>query len=1242
MRILAIRGANLASLAAPFEIDLAAEPLASAGLFAITGETGSGKSTILDAMCLALHGDCPRLSSGGINDDIPDASGEVIKSRDARAVLRRGAAAGYAEVDFVAPDGIAYRARWSARRARDKVDGRLRAVDRALIRISDGQVLESQITAVNARVAAITGLQYDEFRRTVLLAQGDFDAFLVAGTGERAALLEKVTGTRIYREISCRVYARHDAAKEALKALEDRRSGAVSLSDEDRAALVTEREARAAEIAAAAATLAEQGREIAAHERIAAARARVEGAAAAETAARAALTKAAPDRDKLTRLETALDLRNEHDRVARAEKALLDATDQRRAAEDHRSALAESEAEAGARGAAAETALAEAERVFKAFGPDWTRATELDGQIRTAAAECARAEAEDAVAGETAETRRAAFETLSRQREGEASKRDAARSGLAAMPGAARLAEAWEAISGLIDERLALLASADAERRAVEAARAAQTGAAERLRDLAAADHADRAAIFEHDAAVGLARARLGEIAAADLPAGLACLAETETAVKEMLRLAETHAEARGTRDAALVDLSAAQTALLTAETGRAAAEVEAARAGAAVAALAAPVDRAEAAASDWAAHLRGRLVAGEACPVCGATEHPVSAEAGLAELARDLRARLEAERGAFSEATRAGTDADRAAAAARLAITAAVAARDAAGDRIGKAEAAFAEARSRVGEADRAGLPAEPAQAGEALTILRGRIEARRRDFVALGSEERALRAAVERDHAAIAAHRVTLEGREAARATEETARTESVLALDRAERALLRAEARMRAIDDQISPIIKDIEGAPPLEDDPADCRRALEGIVTRYRDLRAACDTAEAAIVALGPEISAAEAARDGAGAMAKTARTTAEARRAALAELRAARAPLLGGEETETHRSRCNQARIDAQAARDAAWQALAALRADMAGADKHLTRLGEAIIDARREEAEARSDLDAKLGRVGLTRETLGALLAEGRAEADRLRARLREIDDALTRASTTATERGQDLRALIEAGVPEASEADLRAARDATETGRAEAQKRAGAIQGQLEADDAVRARLGDLDREIAAAKAVRDTWAAVNEAVGSARGDKFAQIAQSVTLAMLVERANQHLAELKPRYQLARGGADLALRIIDRHMGDEIRSTRSLSGGERFLVSLSLALALSRMGGQGGLAATLFIDEGFGALDAESLDVALDALEALRAQGRVVGVISHVDAMKDRIPTQVRVVRHGAGASAIEVLGGF
>jgi exonuclease SbcC len=114
-----------------------------------------------------------------------------------------------------------------------------------------------------------------------------------------------------------------------------------------------------------------------------------------------------------------------------------------------------------------------------------------------------------------------------------------------------------------------------------------------------------------------------------------------------------------------------------------------------------------------------------------------------------------------------------------------------------------------------------------------------------------------------------------------------------------------------------------------------------------------------------------------------------------------------------------------------------------------------------------------------------------------------------------------------------------------------------------------------------------------------------------------------------------------LGLQIVDRDLGDEPRSTRSLSGGERFLASLALALALAGLEGRDSFVDTLFIDEGFGALDAMTLDVAIDALENLQGQGRKVGVISHVESLQSRIATKICVERRGGGVSVVRLQGG-
>ncbi|MER2606097.1 MAG: SbcC/MukB-like Walker B domain-containing protein, partial [Siculibacillus sp.] len=143
----------------------------------------------------------------------------------------------------------------------------------------------------------------------------------------------------------------------------------------------------------------------------------------------------------------------------------------------------------------------------------------------------------------------------------------------------------------------------------------------------------------------------------------------------------------------------------------------------------------------------------------------------------------------------------------------------------------------------------------------------------------------------------------------------------------------------------------------------------------------------------------------------------------------------------------------------------------------------------------------------------------------------------------------------------------------------------------------------------------------------------------QGFTLDRLCALAGRHLATLNPRYRLTRTEG-LGLAIVDRDMGEEMRSTRSLSGGERFLASLALALALSGLEGRRSFVDTLFIDEGFGSLDAATLDVAIDALESLQSEGRKVGVISHVAAMQERIPVRIAVERAGLGRSRIAVRG--
>ncbi len=157
---------------------------------------------------------------------------------------------------------------------------------------------------------------------------------------------------------------------------------------------------------------------------------------------------------------------------------------------------------------------------------------------------------------------------------------------------------------------------------------------------------------------------------------------------------------------------------------------------------------------------------------------------------------------------------------------------------------------------------------------------------------------------------------------------------------------------------------------------------------------------------------------------------------------------------------------------------------------------------------------------------------------------------------------------------------------------------------------------------------------------IGSANGSKFRRIAQQYTLDVLLGYANRHLAELSRRYRLERMLDSLTLLVVDQDMGDEKRSVHSLSGGESFLVSLALALGLASLSSHNVKVESLFIDEGFGSLDAETLNMAMDALDKLQTQGRKVGVISHVHEMAERIGVQIQVTPRSGGQSRLTVIG--
>ncbi len=198
--------------------------------------------------------------------------------------------------------------------------------------------------------------------------------------------------------------------------------------------------------------------------------------------------------------------------------------------------------------------------------------------------------------------------------------------------------------------------------------------------------------------------------------------------------------------------------------------------------------------------------------------------------------------------------------------------------------------------------------------------------------------------------------------------------------------------------------------------------------------------------------------------------------------------------------------------------------------------------------------------------------------------------------------------------------------------------EQAGQCRQQLQSDQQHQQQQQQLYNQIEQQQQLVQQWHKFNSLIGSADGAKFRRFAQGLTLLQLVGLANQQLDKLHSRYQLARkADAELELQVLDSWQADTTRDTKTLSGGESFLVSLALALALSDLVSHKTRIESLFLDEGFGTLDPDTLETALAALDQLNASGKMIGIISHVEALKERIPVQIKLQKQqGLGYSSL------
>lgn len=1241
MRILAIRGSNLASLAGEFAIDFTEAPLAEAGIFAITGPTGAGKSTLLDAMCLALFAEVPRLRAAPDRAQVGEDGEQTLSAKDTRSILRHGAAEGFAEIDFALPGGTHYRARWSVRRARGKADGKLQNYQHSLENLTSGEGMGGTRRETQGAIRDLIGLSAEQFTRAVLLAQGDFEALIRADANERSELLEKLTGSQIYSRLGQRAYAKAREMQDGLDAIAARIAALEGLDDTARAEaedVLKQAEAELSEAEAARAQLSAIEQRLAQHARLNVAHAQAQAirdeAAQAQDVARPRHQALAQDRKAFEHAPLLTRREDARTALAAARAALTKAdTDLANARTD--AAQREEELGAALKAVRAEDARAEA------CAPQLSEARLLDRQIEELVADLAQARARQRDAeneeSQQARTERDASEQL------ETSRREHARLAqwCADNEAARHLAERESEIAEALASRAATRArQREAIGRLDELAQAEQDALARHAR----AQDAEEAARSAHEAAQDLRDAARG---AAPAPGALGELNTRLEALGEALdaaRRARTAQEALA-RTQAEQDEAQGQLAVLERQ-GQDHAE-RIAREDVELPLLATRAENARAAyerarmAQDAATQtLRAGLVEGDPCPVCGAREHALSAldallgenltiaERETEELARELEQRgtqLAVTRDALGRVERERTHATQ-----RIAQLSQTATSQQEAAREELAQARAAATRLTIAEADR--MDAET-------------LEAR------LDEASAEVRAAQRTSLAADAARTEAQAKADAAQATHEAARSDLSQASDalRSHAQALREgqehagrlaenEAATTAALDRLLGPESDWQSLPDPE-------HWLRSHAAQWRDNAAARDTAAQAL----PEREEAHAAARQALALARSAHAAARetldqilARQSALQD---ARAKCLEGEPVATFEANLARARKEAEQAHEAARKCR---EGALEAAASARTAQANAASDVQKAEAHAaRTDADftAALAAAHLAEDDVLRAAQRGAAALDAEAEALRSIASALEQAQAVLAQRRADLdsheaeHAGTETPAPEELEDQVAIAKAGVET----ANTRRDEARLVLIQDDKVRKQTEDLRRELSEASAKADVWLRLRDVMGSADGKVMRTFAQGLTLDRLLEHANTRLAELKPRYELERGqGGDMLIQVIDNDMGGQVRGLHNLSGGERFLVSLALALGLAEMSTTRGVKIeSLFIDEGFGALDPVSLGQALALLEQLEQGGRRVGIISHVEELKERIPVKIEVSPSGRGTSTVSVVEG-
>jgi len=1245
MKILQIKINNLASLEGESQIDFTSEPLASAGIFAITGPTGAGKSTILDALCLALYARTPRYVQAGAKRGIElvDSSGDTISQGDPRAILRDGTASGSASVTFIGADGDRYEATWAVRRARLQITGKLAGYTHTLFNATKQKDIPGTRTTIHKEIERLVGLNFDQFTRSVLLAQGDFTAFMKADKEEKSALLEKLTGSQIYSEISQKIYEHYKAEEEVLKKLQAKAENIDLLTAQQIDFIEQEILSRQKEQKAHLAEKAVIDSAILWHRQKADLETKSQGASQVHTTALTNWAALSEIRQQLEQVQLVRPLKSTQESLLENKTALETLYGQQKSLTIKLQELNEAKARAIAEHGTLFEEQKNKDQALKNARPLLIKAGNLDTQINSASAQLGDLNAKLAQAGQQKDDLQKDKDTIQTKLEaGEASLK-AAVDWTIQRQDRSKIAEHTELITSRLTEAAGLLerchdhaARIDNLAKVTEQLNEKWQVCNTRLNQTSQ-HHQENQSLLQQmqqkskQTAIELLDKQLEEAQSKDR-----ALDKTQDLFEQLERARSDYASADGKRIENTQRLEQ-----LTATSDNLQPKVKAQQTQ--VETIQDLIYKATLRNAENIEQLRAGLTTGAPCPVCGSTEHPYASKAHedlAAQLIDGLKEELEIAQQQFAATNQQFADitSERTIRQREQPIL----------EKTLKEKSAVYQNAQNQWDAMPFSVDLKGKESTDIVQWLSAQINANKKALALLQnqkSEARNLLKEQERLQSAADTEKEALQGLK-----DEIKELESEIRLKSLD--LSSGKTALQETEDKLQAIRNALHGYFPTADWFSNWQAApdkfAEAIVKFSHDWKAKKEQAEGLkllVTQATTELSGFDRQLENAIKHVTSQQEAVNQQRQLFNGLMEQRKNIFDGKPVLEIENALQETFEIAVSAVETSKTKLEELEKRWAE-----THYQKEALETSVQQAELKyQQLDHKITdwtnqynaankNAPLTRTAVESLLAfndqwiadnqQKTAQAER------QVQDAKSRLE----ERKQDLQNhLLTTSDPRALEQLLKLQSD----GEAALEQLSKLIlQEQLKIDNNQKnlKKQGSIQKEIDTQQTVFDGWAALNSLIGSRDGRRFREIAQQYTLDLLLQYANKHLHILSRRYVLSRIRDSLSIQVIDQDMADEIRSVYSLSGGESFLVSLALALGLSSLSSHRLKVESLFIDEGFGSLDPSTLSIAMDALERLQDQGRKVGVISHVQEMTERISVQIRVHKKPNGKSSISI----